>query len=111
GIFLQYVDDHYGQPTDNLAKEYRNAENFDEKFQVGSDALDDIFIQAQKSGVKISKDEYKREIVYVDMLIKAHIARNVWGNNGWYRVLLSDDSQFQKALMLFPEARQIAGID
>lgn len=45
------------------------------------------------------------------MLVKAQIARNVWGNEGWYRVVMTSDNQFQKAITLFPEAKQIAGLN
>lgn len=110
-IFLQYVDDHYGQSQDKLSKEYGSAEKFDEKFQVSNSVLDDILSQAQKANIKISKDSYKKNAKYVALLIKAQVARNVWGNDGWYRVILTYDNQFQKVLTLFPEARQIAGIN
>ncbi len=110
-IFLQYVDDHYSQSQDKLSKEYGSAEKFDEKFQVSSGVLEDIFNQALKTGVKVSKEDYKKNNKYVALLIKAQIARNVWGNDGWYRVILAYDNQFQKVLTLFPEARQIAGIN
>jgi len=72
--------------------------------------LDNLYQRAVKAGVKISREEYDKNINYVSMLLKAQIARNLWGNDGWYRVVLTMDNQFQKALTLFPEAKRIAGL-
>lgn len=110
-IFLQYVDDQYSQSQDKMSKEYGTAQKFDEEFQIKTSVLDDIFNQGEKAGIKVTKDEYRKSSKYVAMLIKAQIARNIWGNDGWYRVALPYDDQFQKALNLFPEARQIAGLN
>ena len=33
-------------------------------------------------------------------MIKAHIAKNYWNNNGWYSILLDMDRQFEKAKQL-----------
>jgi carboxyl-terminal processing protease len=110
-ILLKYVDDHYTQLQDKFSKEYGTPEKFDQEFKVSQDALADIFNLGQKAGIKISKEDFDRDSKYVAMLMKAQIARNIWGNDGWYTVVLEYDNQFQKALTLFPEARQIAGLN
>ncbi len=110
-IFLEYVDDHYAQNQDELQKEYGSSEKFCAKFQVSDEILSEIFDQAKKAGIKVTRDEYDKNNKYIALLVKAQIARNVWGNEGWYRVIMAFDNQFQKALTLFPEAKQIAGID
>ncbi len=110
-IFLEYVDNHVSQHQDKMRKEYGSAANFNGEFQVSDKMLDDVYSRAEKAGIKITKEEYEKNIKYVSMLLKAQIARNIWGNDGWYRVVLTLDNQFQKALSLFPEAKQIAGLE
>ncbi len=110
-IFLEYVDNHVSQHQDKIRKEYGSAANFNGEFQVSDKMLDDVYSRAEKAGIKITKEEYEKNIKYVSMLLKAQIARNIWGNDGWYRVVLTLDNQFQKALSLFPEAKQIAGLE
>jgi hypothetical protein len=34
----------------------------------------------------------------------------MWGNEGWSRVMLQDDTQFLKAISLFPEAEKITDL-
>ncbi len=110
-IFLEYVDNHVSQHQDKIRKEYGSAENFNREFQVTDKLLDEIYSRAEKAGIKITREEYDKNTKYVSMLLKAQIARNIWGNDGWYRVVLTLDNQFQKAVTLFPEAKQIAGLE
>ncbi|MCL4511435.1 MAG: S41 family peptidase [Bacteroidetes bacterium] len=111
GIILAYVDGHFSQSQDKLKKEYGSAEKFNENFQVSDKILSEVLAQAGKAGIKVSKKEYEDNNKYIAMLVKAQIARNIWGSEGWYRVVLTFDNQFQKALTLFPEAKQIAGLN
>ena len=111
GIILAYVDGHFSQSQDKLKKEYGSAEKFNENFQVSDKILSEVLAQAEKAGIKVSKKEYEDNNKYIAMLVKAQIARNIWGSEGWYRVVLTFDNQFQKALTLFPEAKQIAGLN
>lgn len=109
-IFLEYVDDHISQHQDAMRKEYRTSADFNQNFHVTAAMLDEIYSHAQKAGIKITREEFDKNVKYISMLLKAQIARNIWGNDGWYRVVLTLDNQFQKALTLFPEAKRIAGL-
>ncbi len=109
-VFLEYVDNHVSQHQDQIRNEYGSSANFNDKFQVTTRMLDDIYSRAEKAGIKITRQEFDKDSKYVAMLLKAQIARNIWGNDGWYRVIMALDNQFQKAMTLFPEAKQISGL-
>ncbi|MCL5268072.1 MAG: S41 family peptidase [Bacteroidetes bacterium] len=109
-VFLEYVDSHVSKNQDKMRQEYGTSENFEQKFQVSERMLNDLYAQAEKDGIKVKKEEYEKGSKYIAALLKAQIARNIWGNNGWYRVMLALDNQFQKALTLFPEAKKISGL-
>lgn len=109
-VFLGYVDDHVSQHQDQMRKEYGSSANFDKEFKVSDKMLDELYSRAEKAGIKITREEFDKNSKYVAMLLKAQIARNIWGNDGWYRVVLGLDNQFQKALTLFPEAKRIEGL-
>jgi carboxyl-terminal processing protease len=59
----------------------------------------------------MNEEEFKTDTGFIKAYIKAQIARNIWGNEGSYPVILNEDRQFQKALSLFPEAGKIAGLN
>ncbi|MGB9591428.1 MAG: S41 family peptidase, partial [Candidatus Kryptoniota bacterium] len=81
------------------------------KYQVSNEMLNRVISLARSKGVKVSQQDFQSQEKYVAMLIKAQIARNLWGNEGWYRVVLGMDDQFLKAMSLFPEAEKIAGLN
>ncbi len=109
-MFIQYVDDHFSRYQKEYREKYETAEKFDEDYHISNQVLDAVYAQATKAGIKVARTDYDKNVKYVATLLKAQIARNVWGDNGWYRVILEVDNQFQKALTLFPEAKEIAGL-
>ena len=57
---------------------------------------------------RIKKEEFEKDKEFIRMRLKAFIARNFWGNEGWYPIVLSEDNQLQKAIDVLPEAAKIA---
>ena len=45
---------------------------------------------------------------YLKNMLKATIARSIFGNSGFYPIAYEDDKQIKKAVTLFPEAARIA---
>jgi hypothetical protein len=64
------------------------------------------FVKGKK--VEFKEDQFNKDKEYIQARLKAHIARNFWGNDGWYPVIMKSDNQLKKALSLFPEAAKIA---
>jgi carboxyl-terminal processing protease len=56
---------------------------------------------ASDNNVLYNKSEFEKDSNYIFQRVKAYIARDIWGNNGWYGVMLNVDKQFQKAIELF----------
>ncbi len=81
---------------------------FRETFVISDALIKDFRGLLQKNDVKIDEEEFKKDLDYIKVRLKATIARSFWGNNGWYPIMLTVDHQFQKALSLFPEAEKIA---
>ncbi|MCU0332116.1 MAG: S41 family peptidase [Ignavibacteriaceae bacterium] len=70
-----------------------------------------IFISfAGVKEVEFNATDYKMDKDYIATRLKAQLARNYWKNEGWYSVMLTTDSQIEKAMSLFDEAKQIADL-
>lgn len=92
------------------AKYEKNIEKFLEEFVIDDEIMEEFRALADKKDVKFIEEDYKKDSAYIRAYIKSQIARNIWGNDGRFRVLLVEDVQFQKAITLFPEAQRIAGL-
>ena len=84
---------------------------FRDSFIVSNELLDEFRSSITKREIKIEEKEYEKDLQFIKTRIKASFARNFWGNEGWYPLMLQVDTQFQKALSLFPEAEKIAKLN
>ncbi len=64
-----------------------------------------------KKAITMDPDQLAKDEGYLRKRLKAHIARSLFGNEGWYETMRSEDVQLGKALTLFPEADRIAGLN
>jgi hypothetical protein len=71
--------------------------------------LDELKEIASARKVDFNKEQYEQDLRFIKAFTKAFIARRLWGNEGYSRVMLVEDAQFKKAFTLFPEAEKIAG--
>jgi carboxyl-terminal processing protease len=104
---FKYVDEN--GPA--LRKKYeKDFSAFKNHFEVSDDVISEFKSFVKGKGVDIKQDEFARDLSYVRLVIKALIARSVWGWDGYFQIISAVDNQFQKALTLFPEAQRIAGL-
>ena len=69
------------------------------------------FIQfAENKDVKFIDSEFQKDRSFILARLKAQIARNYWKNEGWYSALIPVDTQVEKALTLFGEAKDLANL-
>ena len=108
-VFFEYA----GRYTDMHGKELRvrfdgGGREFAKGFEVSPEMLKEIRDLGKSKGVEFKEDLYEKDLPYITAYTKAFIARRLWGNEGWSRVMLKEDAQFGKALSLFPEAEALA---
>ncbi|MFZ1731850.1 MAG: S41 family peptidase [Bacteroidota bacterium] len=90
--------------------EKADASKFARDFQVSDGMMNDFIEFGKSRGVEFKQDEYDVDKDWMRASIEAQIGRTLYGNEGSFRVLLEVDPQFQKAMMLFPEAKKISGL-
>lgn len=81
---------------------------FAEEFAVTDAMLEEFLALAKSKGVELREDLYEKDLRFIKAFTRAFIARSLWGNEGYARVMLQEDAQFKKAVTLFPEAARIA---
>ncbi|HAL55150.1 MAG TPA: hypothetical protein DCP63_01405 [Bacteroidetes bacterium] len=112
GLFEQfaisYLDGAGAQIRSRYSKEFKL---FEQSFSISDEVISDFRSFAQKNQVKIDEKDFLKDLAYLKVRLKATIARSFWGNEGWFPLLLTTDTQFQKALSLLPEAEKIARVN
>ena len=99
-IYYQFARKFLDKNKTEVLRDFPNIKNFVDKFKM--DIYRKDFIEfASANGVKYNKSDFSKDKKYIYQKLKAYIARDIWGNNGWYSVMLNIDNQFLKAISLF----------
>lgn len=111
GTFFDYSSKYMDHHSNQLRQEYEGKlKTFVSNFEVTDEMLKDFLKLAEKKEIEFKEEQYKQDLEWIKARIKAQIGRSIWGNEGWFPVMLKNDIQFQKAITLFPEAKRIAGL-
>lgn len=110
-LFYQYISGYLDGAGSGLRTKYKDFGSFSKTYVVSDEMLAQFRGFVEKKGVTGTDEEFKQDRSYIQARMKAYVARSIWGNEGWYSVLLVVDQQFQKALTLFPEAIRIARLN
>jgi carboxyl-terminal processing protease len=77
---------------------YGSPSSFAQRYQVTEGLLRQLGDLARKEGIEEHPGDVQRSRRQLATRIKAGIARNLWGNTGFYGIMLETDSVYLKAL-------------
>lgn len=95
GAINQFCFDYADKNRKNFMKTDLN--KFDSSFLISKSLLNDFFSFAEKLGVKRNLKEENISKNLIRNLLKASIARHIWGNEGFYLILNKEDKAITKA--------------
>ncbi len=99
GIFLQFTFDYADKNRDKLHQIYPTTERFLERFKVNDQIMNDFIAFAKDKGLEIPPlYQYKNSLDFMKLRLKAGIARNLYNDDIYYRILNEEDPAIQKAL-------------
>jgi carboxyl-terminal processing protease len=111
-MFYQFVTAYLDGEGRKIRSEFSaDRKSFIRSYAVIDMILDNFQTFTKTKGVSIEEKEFQQDVAYIKARLKAEIARALWGNDGWYPVMLEVDPQFQKAVSLLPEAVKIAKLN
>ena len=110
-IFSEFNNGYMDRNGKQIRQEYdKQLRKFIAGVKITDDVVSEFMELGKKRGVTQNDEQFKKDKEFIRTRIKADIARDLFGNEGWYSIMHSEDNQVQKALTLFPEAGKIAGL-
>jgi len=97
GVIFEYAF----ELTDKLRKQFSknmSFEKFKTSFKVTPVMFAELIKRGEKEGVKYDAKSAKQMESRINMLLKAYIARNIYGDPGFFPILLEDDNVFHRAI-------------
>ena len=102
GILYQYAFDYCDSHRQELAR-YKTVADFDKSFQVTDAMFKELVARAEKKGLKGNDKEKQVARRETNILLKAYIARDLFGEEGFYPIYRPMDDILQKALEAMEE--------
>jgi carboxyl-terminal processing protease len=78
------------------------------KFNVTDAMLNDLVKVGQQNKVKPDYGDLKKKKSLFQIHVKAHIARKIWGNEGFYPVYNETNEVFKHALKVFDRIPELS---
>ncbi len=96
GTLNQFAFDVADRDRDKLQR-YGSYKSFNQRFVVSEALLHELGRYAGEQGIEDRPEDMVRSRDQITTRLKAGIARNIWGNAGFYEIMLGSDQIFQRA--------------
>ena len=90
------------------AKEFKK---FKQTYSTNKTIVNQLKAIARAKDIEFKDADLSSDEAYLNNRIKAEIARNIWGMNRYYEILLEYDNQFQESLEYFKKATELASLN
>jgi carboxyl-terminal processing protease len=107
-VLREYALEYYQKQKNKLEK--MTFDDYQKNFKINDNMVREIVALGDKFGVPYDQEGYQKSEVIIKAIVKATIARNVWGREAYYPVINEINEIFQEALKLFDEAEALASM-
>lgn len=97
GVLYQYAFDYCDSHRHELAR-FKTVAEFDRSFHVTDAMFNELVARAEKKGIKGTSTEKQVARNKANILLKAYVARDLFDEEGFYRIYRPMDDILQKAL-------------
>ena len=106
-IPYDYIKNLIGDHAPELKKKY-TAEAYVKDYRVSDDVVREFLERAKEKKIEYDPKEIEADKAWITKRIRADIARQLYGENVYFKIDLDNDKQFQKAYALMSEAQKMA---
>lgn len=109
-LFYRYIRSYLDKNSKIIISEYGdNLQKFIDEFSFSKNEIDSFISFTKANNVEFNKDEFEKDKNFIKLRLKAHLAKTFWKSDGWYKILLKKDNQFNKAKELLEQNYIITG--
>lgn len=83
-------------------------ESYYKNFKISEEMLQALVKVGEKNKEKFDEKDFKKSKDYLKILLKAHMGRNIYDDNAFYKVINDINEIYLQALNLFGEAEKLA---
>lgn len=98
GVFYEYTLNLMDTKREQFLNDYKNVKIFKEQFIVSNDLMEDLFAFADKKEIERNQEDIEISKTRMETLLKAQIARTLYGTSAFYEIMNPTDNTIQAAL-------------
>lgn len=100
GLISRFVIDYFDKNREQM-KQYLSPEEFDKTFDSRRECWKQFLDFLQKSGLELKKEDMAASGAWMELNLRALLARQLWKDNGYYYLLNKQDKTVRKAQEAF----------
>jgi carboxyl-terminal processing protease len=104
-IYTPYVVSYIDKNRKDLLKKYPDFKVFKNNFKVPPVMLDELMTLGEKAGIKKDEESVRSIQDVIFRQIRALIARDLFEPGDYFKVMIEDDKEVQKAMELFADPK------
>jgi len=98
GILYQFALSFTDNNREILKQNYKDFESFNKNFNISDEIYKQLIEKAKEKNIKIKESEIEKSENSIKLFLKAYIARDLWGNDEFYKILNEKDNKVNKAI-------------
>ena len=106
-LIYEYTEKYMVSNRKNIESKYKNYKEFIQGYSVSNDMLEKLTELGKSRDIPFDQSGFDIDKKFLETSIKAQIARDIWGNEGFYAVFMLSDEQVLKAISLIDEAAKL----
>lgn len=106
GLLNRFAFSYVDKKRNEVKTKYNSPESFNKAFVVDKNLMSDFIAYCEKNGVVKKEQQINVSEKILSNQLKALIARDIWGNEGFYPVLHARDHALAKAMALLNRNKQ-----
>jgi len=104
-LFYKYIRSLFDNGEFNQTDKTFELQKFNDLFIEKKIKLVPGFYEYVLSKTELSENDFKKSSAEIEELLKAYLAREIYGEEAWYKIRINDDRQILKSISLFDLAQ------
>jgi carboxyl-terminal processing protease len=97
-IVNQFVTEYMQANRNNLKNQYPDFADYYQKFEISDDFFAEFLKYCEEEKIEINEDDVKTSSYIVKAQIKALIARNIWDESAYFKIINNTSESYKKAI-------------
>jgi len=104
-VFGNFVLEYFDKNRMELVAKYKTFNEFKDDFQFLQEDVNDLIAKGEAEGIRYSESQLNMPKEEILILLKGHLATNLWHTSEYYEIVNQNDKTIEKALQVISDPK------